>query len=229
MLPAALIALRSGLGLGFMFVVAAEFMGASEGLGYLLVDGQQMGKPDQILAAIIAFALLGKARRQPARRSRRGRSCAGRTRPGRGSAMLTLEHLSKTYADGTRALSDITLAVARSRDRRADRRLRLRQDHAACASSPGLDRASAGAIRLDGETIVEPHPAIGMVFQEPRLLPWLSVADNVGFGLDGSPRAERRRGSRMRSKRSASPTMRGAGRASSRAASSSASRSRAPS
>jgi sulfonate transport system permease protein len=60
-LPSALIALRSGLGLGFMFVVAAEFMGASEGLGYLLVDGQQMGKPDQILAAIIAFALLGKA------------------------------------------------------------------------------------------------------------------------------------------------------------------------
>ncbi|HEX2135138.1 MAG TPA: ABC transporter permease [Microvirga sp.] len=60
-LPSALIALRAGLGLGFMFVVAAEFMGASEGLGYLLVDGQQMGRPDQILAAIIAFALLGKA------------------------------------------------------------------------------------------------------------------------------------------------------------------------
>ena len=60
-LPAWVIALRSGLGLGFMFVVAAEFMGASEGLGYLLVDGQQLGKPDQILAAIVAFALLGKA------------------------------------------------------------------------------------------------------------------------------------------------------------------------
>lgn len=59
-LPAAVTALRAGLGLGFMFVVAAEFMGASEGLGYLLVDGQQMGKPDQILAAIIAFAVLGK-------------------------------------------------------------------------------------------------------------------------------------------------------------------------
>ena len=54
-------ALRAGLGLGFMFVVAAEFMGASEGLGYLLVDGQQMGKPDRILAAILAFAVLGKA------------------------------------------------------------------------------------------------------------------------------------------------------------------------
>jgi sulfonate transport system permease protein len=60
-LPAYVLALRSGLGLGWMFVVAAEFMGASEGLGYLLVDGQQLGKPDQIVAAIITFAVLGKA------------------------------------------------------------------------------------------------------------------------------------------------------------------------
>jgi sulfonate transport system permease protein len=60
MIPGYVVALRSGLGLGWMFVVAAEFMGASEGLGYLLVDGQQLGKPDQILAAILVFALLGK-------------------------------------------------------------------------------------------------------------------------------------------------------------------------
>ncbi len=60
-LPEVVTALRSGLGLGFMFVVAAEIMGASEGLGYLLVDGQQLGKPDQILAAIAAFAVIGKA------------------------------------------------------------------------------------------------------------------------------------------------------------------------
>lgn len=59
-LPATLVALRTGLGLGFLFVVAAELMGASEGLGYLLVDGQQFSKADQILAAIIAFACLGK-------------------------------------------------------------------------------------------------------------------------------------------------------------------------
>lgn len=59
-LPAYVIALRSGLGLGWMFVVAAEFMGASEGLGYLLTDGQQLGKPAQIVAAIIVFAILGK-------------------------------------------------------------------------------------------------------------------------------------------------------------------------
>jgi sulfonate transport system permease protein len=59
-LPAYVLALRAGLGLGWMFVVAAEFMGASEGLGYLLVDGQQLGKADQILAAILVFAVLGK-------------------------------------------------------------------------------------------------------------------------------------------------------------------------
>ena len=60
-LPAYVIALRSGLGLGWMFVVAAEFMGASEGLGFLLVDGQQLGKPAQIVAAIVAFAVIGKS------------------------------------------------------------------------------------------------------------------------------------------------------------------------
>jgi sulfonate transport system permease protein len=59
-LPAYVVALRVGLGLGWMFVVAAEFMGASEGLGYLLIDGQQLGKPTQILAAIVIFAILGK-------------------------------------------------------------------------------------------------------------------------------------------------------------------------
>jgi sulfonate transport system permease protein len=59
-LPAYVVALRVGLGLGWMFVVAAELMGASEGLGYLLLDGQQLGKPAQILAAIVIFAILGK-------------------------------------------------------------------------------------------------------------------------------------------------------------------------
>ncbi len=112
-LPAALVALRAGLGLGFMFVVAAEFMGASEGLGYLLVDGQQMGKPDQILAAIIAFALLGKAADSLlVARDEAARALAGH---GEGQAlaraMLTFERLSKTYADGTRALADVTLPV----------------------------------------------------------------------------------------------------------------------
>jgi sulfonate transport system permease protein len=59
-MPTWIASLRTGLGLGFMFVVAAELMGASEGLGYLLLDGQQMGRADSILVAMIVFALLGK-------------------------------------------------------------------------------------------------------------------------------------------------------------------------
>ena len=59
-LPAYLVGLRSGLSLGWMFVVAAELMGASQGLGYLLVDGQTTGRPAVIIASILLFALLGK-------------------------------------------------------------------------------------------------------------------------------------------------------------------------
>jgi sulfonate transport system permease protein len=59
-LPQYVIALRQGLGIGWMFVVAAELLGASEGLGYLLIDGQQLGNTAQIVAAIVAFAIVGK-------------------------------------------------------------------------------------------------------------------------------------------------------------------------
>jgi sulfonate transport system permease protein len=59
-LPAYVVGLRSGLGLAWMFVVAAEMMGASEGLGFLLVDGQMTGRPAIIIASIVLFALIGK-------------------------------------------------------------------------------------------------------------------------------------------------------------------------
>jgi len=59
-LPSFLVGLRSGLGLGWMFVVAAELMGASEGLGYLLVLGQNTLSPETIIASIILFAVIGK-------------------------------------------------------------------------------------------------------------------------------------------------------------------------
>ena len=105
--------------------------------------------------------------------------------------MLVLDRLSKTYADGTRALADVTLSVRESE-------IVALVGGSGCGKTTllrlvaGLDRASAGAIRLDREVISEPHPAIGIVFQEPRLLPWLTVADNVGFGLEGLPARERR-------------------------------------
>lgn len=59
-LPSFMVGIRSGLGLGWMFVVAAELMGASEGLGYLLTVGQNTLSPETILVSIILFAAIGK-------------------------------------------------------------------------------------------------------------------------------------------------------------------------
>jgi sulfonate transport system permease protein len=59
-LPTYLIGIRSGLGMGWMFVVAAELMGASEGLGFLLIDGQQTSNAAIIIASIVLFAVIGK-------------------------------------------------------------------------------------------------------------------------------------------------------------------------
>jgi len=59
-LPEYVVGLRSGLGLAWMFVVAAEIMGASRGLGFLMIDGQMTGRASIILASVILFAALGK-------------------------------------------------------------------------------------------------------------------------------------------------------------------------
>jgi sulfonate transport system permease protein len=59
-LPSYVVGLRSGLGLGWMFVVAAEIMGASRGLGFLMIDGQMTGRASVIIASIVLFALFGK-------------------------------------------------------------------------------------------------------------------------------------------------------------------------
>ena len=55
----------------------------------------------------------------------------------------------------------------------------------------GLDTATSGSVRIDGSPVsgIDPRTAVG--FQEPRLLPWRTVHDNVALGLPrGTPRAE---------------------------------------
>jgi sulfonate transport system permease protein len=59
-LPSYITGLRAGLALGWMFVIAAELMGASKGLGFLMLDGQMTGRPATIVAALLLFAAAGK-------------------------------------------------------------------------------------------------------------------------------------------------------------------------
>ncbi|MBB3770007.1 sulfonate transport system ATP-binding protein [Angulomicrobium tetraedrale] len=104
--------------------------------------------------------------------------------------MLRIENIGKTYPSGAQALANLTLNV-----RPAE--ILAVVGGSGCGKSTllrliaGLDRPSTGRIDLDGETVTAPHPAIGIVFQEPRLLAWLSVAENIGFGIAHVPRAER--------------------------------------
>lgn len=104
--------------------------------------------------------------------------------------MLMLNSVSKTYADGTEALRDVRLDIEQGE-------IVALVGGSGCGKTTlmrlisGLDTASAGSIGVDGETIAAPHPAVGVVFQEPRLLPWLSVADNIAFGLHHLPKSDR--------------------------------------
>ena len=96
--------------------------------------------------------------------------------------MLVLEKVGKTYPNGVHALEYFSANIKPGE-------IVAIIGGSGCGKSTllravaGLDRATAGAVTLDGATITAPHEKIGVVFQEPRLLPWLSVAHNIGFGL----------------------------------------------
>ena len=59
-LPPIFTGLRNGLSLAWMFMVAAELMAATKGLGYLLTDGRETSRADIVLAAIVLLALAGQ-------------------------------------------------------------------------------------------------------------------------------------------------------------------------
>jgi sulfonate transport system ATP-binding protein len=104
--------------------------------------------------------------------------------------MLQVSGVSKQL-DGRLALTPLDLEVARGE-------IVAVVGTSGCGKSTllrlvgGLERPSVGSVRLDGAPVTGPRPDLAFVFQEPRLMPWLTVRENVAFGLSGRSRAERR-------------------------------------
>lgn len=48
----------------------------------------------------------------------------------------------------------------------------------------GLQQPTEGTVLVDGQALIGTHPRVAMAFQDPSLLPWLTLEKNVGFGLD---------------------------------------------
>ena len=112
---------------------------------------------------------------------------------------LRIEEVSRTFparagSQPTRALEPVSLTVA-------DNDFITILGPSGCGKSTllrivaGLDRASTGRVLLDGAAVEGPGPDRGMVFQSYTLFPWLTVADNIAFGLREKrvPEEERRR------------------------------------
>ncbi len=108
---------------------------------------------------------------------------------------LTISRVSKTYADGTEALQGIQVTAATGE-------IVAILGTSGCGKTTllrlvsGLDEPSSGEIRLDGQIISGTHPSVSAVFQEPRLLPWLNVGQNIAFGGQRVAQAERERRTR---------------------------------
>jgi sulfonate transport system ATP-binding protein len=105
--------------------------------------------------------------------------------------MLVLDAVDKTYPNGVHALERVSATINLGE-------IVAIIGGSGCGKSTllravsGLDPATSGSVTLDRVTITAPHAKIGIIFQEPRLLPWLSVADNIGFGLGDVPADIRR-------------------------------------
>jgi sulfonate transport system ATP-binding protein len=104
--------------------------------------------------------------------------------------MLRIRRVCKRF-DGVEALGEIDLAVDRGE-------ITGIVGTSGCGKSTllrivgGLEAPSSGSVMLDGVAVAGPRPEVGLVFQEPRLMPWLSVRENVEFALARHPRAQRR-------------------------------------
>lgn len=102
--------------------------------------------------------------------------------------MIELKNVQKTYA-GKRGRSTPLTALERVDLSIADGEFLTVVGPSGCGKTTmlnllaGFEPASQGDILLDGQPVKEPGPERVVVFQQPSLLPWMTVAENIAFGL----------------------------------------------
>ncbi|WP_439617497.1 ABC transporter ATP-binding protein [Shinella sp.] len=99
---------------------------------------------------------------------------------------VTIRHLSKSFTlDGRPlpVLADVNLQV-RSGESLAIVGASGSGKTTLLRILAGLDAADSGEVLIDGRAVKGVGSERAVIFQEPRLLPWLTVLENVAFGLD---------------------------------------------
>lgn len=101
----------------------------------------------------------------------------------RNMSVLAASNISHTYANGVQALRNISLEIERGE-------FVAIVGPTGCGKSTllrilsGLLPPSVGQVVLDGQPLGAPSARVGIMFQDPALLPWRSVVQNIGLPME---------------------------------------------
>ncbi|WP_077620026.1 ABC transporter ATP-binding protein [Bacillus sinesaloumensis] len=96
--------------------------------------------------------------------------------------MLAVQNVSRTFSDGATGFKNINFETKQGE-------IIGVLGTSGCGKSTllrvlsGLDSNYTGTVKINGDTIKSVHEKVGVIFQESRLMPWLTVIENISFGL----------------------------------------------
>lgn len=207
-LPSIFAGLRVGLGVAWMCVVAAEMIAARSGLGYEIQLNRQLLQLDRVVAGMIVIGLIGVIMNQlmgllecylvpwkqissvPPDRATVSlitKKAGAVTSPAVlhdpiVGATVQIENVSFAYPSGANIVSDLNLSIACGESF-------CLLGETGCGKTTilrliaGLRRPTSGVIQIDRGSYEAHRGDVTVVFQNAALFPWLTVFDNVAFGL----------------------------------------------